>query len=121
MKRNHFRNIIGGLSFTSALFIFQACYGTPQDLIPDVRIHGKVLSKTSGLPIPGIRISVADQMQHYFSGDEGGFSFYSVLSEIMTLRFEDVDSTENGYFADREAVLRDFDNDVYLEMELEEK
>lgn len=89
--------------------------------MPDVRVHGKVLSKTSGLPIPGIRISVPDQAQHAFSGDEGGFSFYTVLSEIMTLRFEDVDSTENGHFVDRDAVLRDFENDVYLEMELEER
>jgi len=31
MKRNWIRNVIGGLGFGSVLFVFQACYGTPQD------------------------------------------------------------------------------------------
>lgn len=121
MKRNWMKNAIFGLSFTSALFIFQACYGTPQDMLFDAHIHGKVLSKSSGHPIPGIKISVANETQHTYSGEDGGFSFYTLLSETMTLRFEDVDSTENGYFKEREAVFRDFDNDVYMEIELEEK
>lgn len=31
MKKGWIRKLICGLSFGSALFIFQACYGTPQD------------------------------------------------------------------------------------------
>ena len=51
MKTNWIKKLIGGLSLTSTMFIFQACYGTPQDFGMDVLIEGQVKSKTSGLPI----------------------------------------------------------------------
>lgn len=121
MKRNWIRSIIGGLSFTSALFIFQACYGTPQDLQHDVLVQGQVKSKTSGLPIEGVRISIADIRQFDYSNEEGEFSFYTGWIDHITIRFSDVDSTQNGSFVDRDTVLTNIRDNVYLDIEMEEK
>ncbi len=121
MKRNWIRSIIGGLSFASALFIFQACYGTPQDFQTDLLVQGQVKSKTSGLPIQGVKVSVADNMQHEYTDNEGSFSFYTELLDQVTIRFEDVDSTQYGSFADRDTVLTNIGNNVYLDIEMEEK
>jgi hypothetical protein len=38
IKQNWRRKLLGGLSLTSALFIFQACYGTPHDMGLDIFI-----------------------------------------------------------------------------------
>lgn len=121
MRRNWIRSIIGGLSFASALFIFQACYGTAQDLGLDLLVEGQVKSKTSGLPIEGVKVSVANNMQYEYSDDEGKFSFYTELFDHLTIKFEDVDSTQNGSFADRDTVLTQLGDNVYLDVEMEEK
>ncbi len=60
MKRNLVRNLLGGLSLTSALFMFQACYGTGPDDMPDILIEGRVTSAKTGDPVKGIKISNAD-------------------------------------------------------------
>ena len=121
MKRNWTRNIIGGLSFTSALFIFQACYGTPQDFGIDLLIQGEVKSKTTGLPIQGIKVSVAENSQHDMTNEEGEFNFYTEAFEQLTIRFEDVDQAEHGSFTDKDSVVQTAMDNVYLEMVLEEK
>ena len=73
LKRNWIRKIIGGLSFTSAMFIFQACYGTPQDFESDLLIEGKVKAQATGLPIKGIRVSVVGEEQDLLTGETGSF------------------------------------------------
>ena len=73
MKRNWIRKLIGGLSFTTALFVFQACYGTPQDFGADVFIEGLVKSKKTGEPIKGIKVSVADNPQYQYTDEDGEF------------------------------------------------
>lgn len=121
MKRNVIRKIIGGLSLTSAMFVFQACYGTPQDFGLDLLVEGQVKSKSSGLPIKGIKVSVADNIQYELTDDEGKFSFYTELLEGLTLQFQDVDSTQNGLYAGKDTVLTDLSDNVYLDIVLEEK
>lgn len=121
MKNNVIRKIIGGLSLTSAMFVFQACYGTPQDFGLDLLIEGQVKSKTSGLPIKGIKVSVADNMQYDLTDEEGKFSFYTEMLEGLTLQFQDVDSTQNGLYVDKDTVLTDLSKNVYLDIALEEK
>ena len=103
------------------MFIFQCCYGTPQDFQPDLLVEGQVKSRTSGLPIQGVKVSVANNMQYEYSNDEGKFSFYTELFDHLTITFEDVDSTQNGSFADRDTVLTHFGDNVYLDVEMEEK
>jgi hypothetical protein len=121
MKRNWIRTIIGGLSFTSALFIFQACYGTPQDLGHDLLLEGQVKSKTSELPIKGIKVSVSDNQQFQLTDETGGFSFYTGMQENLKIQFEDVDLTQNGLYANKDTVINPVSPKVFLDIKLEDK
>jgi putative lipoprotein (rSAM/lipoprotein system) len=121
MKSNWIRKIIGGLSFASALFVFQACYGTPQDFGLDFLIEGQVKSKNSGLPIKGIKVSVADNMQYELTDENGQFSFYTEMMDNMKILFEDIDSTQNGLYANKDTVLARIADRIFLDINLEEK
>lgn len=110
MRTLWFRKLIGGLSFTSALFIFQACYGTPQDMEPDVQLEGKVVSRTSGLPVKGIRVTL-DLLDQIDTTDENGnFSIYTQFANSYKLIFEDVDSELNGSYLTHDTIISG-DND----------
>ena len=121
MTHNWKRNLIGGLSFTSMLFIFQACYGTPQDVGYDVLVEGKVLSKTSGLPIKGIKVSPVNGTQYEYTDEAGKFSFYTLYENVIELRCEDVDSTANGEFLTRDTTLKNINDSVYVTISLDDK
>lgn len=112
---------MGGLSITSAMFIFQACYGTPQDMGLDTYIEGQVTSESTGLPIKGIQISVGDGIQREITDEEGKFSFYIETSESIELLFKDVDAEENGQFVERDTVVKNPGRHKYLEIKMEEK
>ena len=113
--------MIGGLSLASTLFIFQACYGTPQDFGLDLFVKGQVKSKTSGLPIKGIKVSVADNVQYEITDEEGKFSFYTAMSDSLTLQFADIDSIQNGQYNNKDTVLTDIGEEVYLDIMLDDK
>ena len=119
MKRNWARGMIGGFSFASALFIFQACYGTPQDLGMDLLVQGTVKSKVTGLPIQGIKVSTADGEQYVFTDKTGNFDFYTPYADQISLWFRDVDEAENGSFSDRDTLLENPGDTVYLEIEMD--
>lgn len=121
MKNNLIRKIIGGLSFTSALFIFQACYGTPQDMLPDVLVEGQVKSAQSQLPLQGIKVLVNDGPQFEITDNDGNFSFYTFNSSRLTLKFQDVDSLQNGLYAEKDTTLKEINEKVYLDIRLNEK
>lgn len=121
MKRSWIRKIIGGLSFTSAMFIFQACYGTPQDFGRDLLVEGQVKSKTLGLPIKGIKVSVADNIQYDFTDENGNFSFYTEMLDSLSFQFQDIDSTQNGQYFDKDTILTGIIKNVYLDIILEDK
>jgi hypothetical protein len=121
MKKNLLRRIIGGISLTSAFFVFQACYGTPQDMMPDLLIEGKVKSKTSDLPLKGIKVSVANLDQYQLTDENGDFSFYTMIQPEMTLKFEDVDSSANGLYVNYDTVLTNLVDTVVVDVRLEEK
>jgi len=121
MKRNWRKGIIGGLSFTSALFIFQACYGTPQDMYPEILYSGQVKSKTSGQTLAGIKVSLKGMQQYEYTDEAGEFLFFSEVVDQATLLFEDVDAAENGSYASKDTLLLHPEEEVYLEIELEEK
>jgi putative lipoprotein (rSAM/lipoprotein system) len=118
MKRNWIRTIIGGLSFTSALFIFQACYGTPQDLKNDFLLEGQVKSKTSGLPIKGIKVSIPDFMQSQLTDENGSFSFYTGTKQNLKVQFEDVDVAQNGSYALKDTMINPVFPKVFLNITL---
>ena len=121
MKRNQIRTLIGGLSFTTALFVFQACYGMPQDLTDDVFISGKVVSRNSGLPVQGIQVGV-DLLYHYALTDSlGEFEFYIPLMDSVKLSIEDTDPDSNGDYLSKDTVLVNPRNEVFLNIVLDEK
>jgi CarboxypepD_reg-like domain len=121
MKQNWRRKLLGGLSLTSALFIFQACYGTPQDMGLDVLIEGQVKSEKTSLPVKGIKVSVADKMQLEYTNEDGKFSLYTETAGSYKIKFEDIDSNQNGLFVGRDTLLTNIDKNVFLNIALEEK
>lgn len=121
MTKNWKRNLIGGLSFTSMLFIFQACYGTPHDVGYDVLVEGTVKSKTTGQPIKGIKVAPYNDIQQVFTDENGNFSFYIFADYTIGLRFEDVDSTQNGGFVAKDTVLTNFPSQVFVNIALDSK
>jgi hypothetical protein len=121
MKRTWIRKLIGGLSLTSALFVFQACYGTPQDFGLDLFIEGQVKSKTSGLPIEGIKVSVANNPQFTMTDGDGKFILITEMIKDLTLRFQDVDSDQHGLYTDKDTVMNLPKGMVFLDIKLEEK
>lgn len=105
MKRilAHFRqkylvHILRFFSITGVLFVFQACYGTPTDLVLDQPIRGKVIDGQTGEPIEGVKISV----NHFLSGfsdPNGGFEVWVEKSEQYKMVFEDTDGELKGLYA----------------------
>jgi len=128
MKRDWKRKIIGGLCLTSIAFVFQACYGTPQDIGHDLLIEGQVKSKTSGLPIKGIKVSVDQRVQYANTDENGKFSLYMDKLQHAKIKFTDVDSTQNSWFSNKDTLITIKDSvlmsklpKVYLNIELDNK
>jgi hypothetical protein len=120
MKYSWIRKLIKGLSFTSVLFAFQACYGTDEGMGFDIFIEGQVKSINSNTPIQGIKVSVGDH-QYEWTDVNGNFSFYTATAASYALRFEDTDSLRDGYYMDKDTLLTDIADHVYLDIALEEK
>lgn len=121
MKSKFIRKLVGGLSLTTAAFIFQACYGPPQDFGDDIFIEGLVKSKNTGQPIKGIKVSVKDNPQYQFTGEDGSFSFYTGIADNCTIRFQDTDADQNGSFSDKDTTLTNLSSQIYLNIVLAEK
>jgi hypothetical protein len=121
MKTKLIRKALSYFSLGSALFMFQACYGTPQDVGIDILIEGQVTSAATGNPIGGILITTADGVQYLYSDPEGKFSFYTDPFSNKLIHFEDTDSTQNGSFISKDTVLTNINDYVYLDIELEEQ
>ncbi|MCL2434526.1 MAG: hypothetical protein FWD09_00110 [Lentimicrobiaceae bacterium] len=131
------RTIFGCISFTAVAFVFQACYGTPQDMdFLDVRITGTVKSKTTDLPIEGIKVSIKDLPYDYGLTDTTGvFDFYAYLPnyvhrvndsvvykpDSLKIQFLDIDGIENGSFNDTTIYVPTYRKRIEIHVALEEK
>lgn len=110
-----FRHLLRGVSLTGALFVFQACYGTPQSPYEQggtAPMDFLVKDADTGLPVEGIQVS-----SHAAEGD-GYWKDCGVTDangQIQTeidylrnyygpyIRFED----EQGRYAPKDTVLTD--------------
>jgi len=119
MKRSWLRKIIGGLSFTTALFVFQACYGSVQDFGVDCHVAGKVRSKTTGSLLKGIKVSVADDIQYELTDESGRFTLYTAKLDKIKITFEDIDGPDNGLYSKKDTIVNGTGDSVYLEVSLE--
>ncbi len=115
------KKLLGCVSFTSAMFVFQACYGTPHDGYLDYYLEGNVKSKTTGEPIENIKIQVAHSKQYAMTDNRGNFSLYLEYGQNIKLRFEDIDSLENGYYQTLDTIIANVEDLIELNIELEEK
>lgn len=120
MTKRWFRSLLGGLSFTAALFIFQACYGTPNNFEPGIKIEGKVCSSTSGDPIEGIHVYIPLSGQYEQTDAEGHFEMWTEDFYSISLRFMDTDSSENLLYAGKDTILIGPDKEAFLEISLDE-
>lgn len=123
MKYNIKKTIIGALSFSTALFVFQACYGTDRDFGLDILIEGKVVSKSSGKPIKGIKVAIDNSVQYQVTDENGNFSIYTEKTDSLKVLFEDIDSTQNGHYLTKDTIIRNFDDleKLFLDIKLSEK
>jgi len=121
MKRKQIRALIGGLSFGTALFVFQACYGMPQDWQDDVFIEGKVVSQTSGLPVKGIKVESEHQGHQGITDNLGMFAFYTPWVDSLKLTIEDTDPGSDGDYLSKDTVLVNPTQEVFLNISIEEK
>jgi len=122
------RDIAKGLSLTSMMFVFQACYGTNQDYSQDnidVLIKGTVLSDTTNNPIKQIKVRLTDYDNGYetdeYTNENGEFSFYTSLSDSIKINFSDIDSTENGEYLSKDTILTNVHSSITLDISLENK
>ena len=126
--RKSLRKIFNGISLTAVAFTFQACYGMEPDCYNDVKFSGTVISKTTNLPIQGIKVSVNDESHNIGITDENGkFEFYASVRNCPgeysdKVSFLDIDGAENGCFADTTITVNPASkNEINMDVELEEK
>ncbi|MDR3236818.1 MAG: hypothetical protein LBT48_08885 [Prevotellaceae bacterium] len=90
VKRKLWKALFTGCGITTAAFIFQACYGTPQDYERDAYVYGVVTSHTTGRPVQGVKVSLKDSPYHDSETDaEGCFIIYIPQQDSLYLHFED--------------------------------
>ena len=141
MMRKSLRNVFNGISLTAVAFVFQACYGPGPDCYDDIKFTGTVISKTTNLPIKGIRVTVNDGKYNVGTTDENGnFDFYAGVESCpysyynddneyvkydpnrVKISFIDIDGIENGCFEDSTIIINPVGkNKVNINVELEEK
>lgn len=120
MKRNWIRKILGGLGFTTVLFTFQACYGTPQDFELDLYVEGQVKSEKTGLPLKGIIVSVDHGTFYDETDEEGRFGFYTLKNDSLLVNVINADSTLNGSYLNKDSLVSVKSEKVYLDIKLAE-
>ena len=120
MKRKQLRFLIGGLSFTTALFVFQACYGMPQDMLEDVFIEGIVVSRSTSQPLSGIKVESVFAENYAISDEHGRFAFYTPRIDSVKLNIEDTDPDSDGSYISKDTVLINPEREVFLNIALEE-
>jgi hypothetical protein len=116
-KRKLLRNIFRGLSLASIAFVFQACYGTMGDYGNDIFVEG-VVSTRANEPIEGIKVSYGNSLQYEITDSEGKYSFYTYTAELK-MKFEDIDSIQNGLFLPQEMLVHITSKRVELNVKLD--
>lgn len=97
VRRKFLKRVFSFFGITSALFIFQACYGAPQDLDAPNEISGTVFNDGTNQRVAGIRVINTTEQDTCITDSSGSFSI-SCVDPNSVLRFEDADGTQNGLF-----------------------
>lgn len=121
MKRKMLRKIFGTLSFTGMLFVFQACYGAPQDMYRDIYIEGVVKSNKTSLPLSGIKVSVSNNQTSILTDEDGKFKIYTLPAPELLLKFEDIDEAQNGMFQSKDTLVKPNNKAVFITIGMDAK
>ena len=120
-------NLLKGISLTGALFVFQACYGSPEDPrpIPDeTPMDFSVVSHTTGEPLAGIKVldyKGGDRYEELGVTDAGGkcrvdLPYYMELRGPY-IRFEDPD----GNYTVKDTLIADLrEREILIKMDPEQ-
>lgn len=116
------RKILKSASLTTALFVFQACYGMPQDF-EGLDIQISINDAESGDPIPDVSIQrrAADSDEAWFylgSTDSMGVVNSYIFSTEIDFMFDLRLSTENGEYIQKDTVVSFNENSYRLEVKL---
>ena len=110
------RNILKGASLTTALFIFQACYGSPPDWASD-NVTVKVVRASDGEPIGDISIKVREAGSatgewalRAYTLDDGQATLY--ISHNSDLGTEFLFEDEKGVYEPKDTVVTRLDGVV---------
>ena len=121
-------HILKGASLTGALFVFQACYGMPQDRLYTegglAPMSFSLVSRTTGEPLEGIQVKGGSWKRDMdredalgVTGEDGRCRVeipYLRNVEGPYLRFED----PNGHFAAKDTTLADLrDRDIVIKLD----
>jgi len=118
-SRKLLRTIFGSISLTAMAFVFQACYGTKEDFYYDIKVTGTVRSKSTDVPIKGIKVVVNSERNFGITDENGNFDFYASVSnsheyyndsvrfapDSVRVHFLDIDGDENGSFSDTTIII----------------
>lgn len=117
-KQQFLRFLFGSFTATALMFVFQACYGMPNDTLY-IYVQGTVVSDVTGEPIPNIEVR-SNTSSDTVRTDEMGQFFITVPSRtIPNLTFKDIDQAENGQFAPLDTILEKYNGEM-LEIRLNE-
>lgn len=117
-------NLLKGISLTGALFVFQACYGTPYDPFYEEGVAPmsfSLVSHTTGEPLEGILVKVKNwgEMHEIGKTDASGHCRVQIpylRNEVGPyLTFED----PQEFYTLKDTVLADLrDRDVVIKMDV---
>lgn len=96
--RRILRSIFAALSGSAVAFIFQACYGTPRDLVRDLQITGTVLSASTGQPLGGITVEAKGISTTTITDADGFYTFYVPLMDEYRMDFHESATGETPHF-----------------------
>ena len=116
------------ISVSAASLILQACYGMippdePQVMYgmppphenQETTIRGTVVSKGTGEPIFGIKVSIEGTEVSARTDENGNFYLWVKIQDVYNIKFEDVDGPYNdGEF--KEMILPFKQNDSYYNL-----
>lgn len=105
-----FRNFLKGASLTTALFIFQACYGTPPGMYDgDGYIIFEVVDAADSKPLPGVMVKsrFAGSEDWYDEGTTDSFGRLVVPVQSYSGVDFNFDAGEKELYADFDTTLFD--------------
>ncbi len=120
-------NLLKGISLTGALFVFQACYGTPQTPLEEEEgfapMTFSLVSRATGEPLEGIKIKSRVWETPRLIGTTGSDGkchvemFYYRNRPGPVISFED----STGTYMTKDTVLADLrERDILIKMEAAE-